>query len=320
MKSWKHEYKLELEANPNYFDGVPKIKHLQIFMIPEQSTAFALYLSDQLDFLDNSSFPTPEVAKNASNPEYHNLALLKSYYVGFNVHKKPFDDKRVRLAISKAIDRSIFPKILRRQEKPIYCFIPKGLSGYVPLDPPEFNPEAAKKLLAEAGYPEGKGFPHVEILYPSREDVRLVVEDVQDQLKRNLGIQAELTNQEFKVYMNSLHRDPPPIFTGNWGADFPDPETFAGVFVSHNANNHTLWTNPQYDQLVSLAEAEQDPKKRIELYEKADHLLCAQEAAVACIYGATENIMVKPWVHGLDVNRIDLSFFKDVSVDNNWRE
>ncbi len=319
LKYWKHEYKIELEANPLYLDGPPKIKYLQLFMVPEQATAYALYESDQLDYIDNRSFPTPEVANNCKSSEYKNLPLLKTDYIGFNVHKKPFDDPKVRLAFSLALDRNVFPKILRRQEKPVYSFIPEGLSGFVADRPPTFDPARAKKLLAEAGYPDGKGFPRVEILYPSREDSKLVVEEIQDQYKRNLGLHLELSNQEFKVYMNTLHRDPPPIFRANWGADFPDPETFASVFVSHNANNHTLWTNPEYDRLVTAAEGELDPAKRLEYYEKADHLLCSEEAAVACTYQATQNTLCKPWVHGVGPNRIDLLMLRGGSIDNNWK-
>ena len=318
LKYWKHEYKIELESNPAFMDGEPKLKHVQMFMVPEQATAFALYESGQLDFLDNRSFPTPEVTTHCKSPEYRNLPLLKTDYIGFNVKKKPFDDPRVRLAFSMAIDRSVFPKILRRQEKPVFNFIPEGLGGCVPDRPPTFDPLKARKLLAEAGYPEGKGFPNVQILYPSREDAKLIVEEIQDQYKRNLDLHLEITNQEFKVYMNTLHRDPPPIFRANWGADFPDPETFASVFVSHNANNHTLWTSPEYDRLVTAAEGEQDPEKRRRFYERADHLLCTEEAAVACTYQATQNTMCKPWIRNLEPNRIDLLMLKDATVDNTW--
>lgn len=314
LKRWQHEYKIELRANPLYFEGEPKIKRVQMFMVPEQATAFALYKCDQLDFIDNRSFPSSEISQLSSSPEYENLALLKTDYVGFNVKKKPFDDKRVRLAVSYALDRSVFAKILRRQESPAFNFIPEGLCGYKAVNPPSFDPAKARKFLAEAGYPGGKGFPAVQILYPSREDARLVVEEVQDQLKRYLNLQVEVVNQEFKVYMNALHRDPPPIFRANWGADFPDPETFASVFVSHNANNHTLWTNQQYDQLVQEAEAQQDIERRITLYQKADHLLCSEEAAVACIFSATENTMRKPWVRGVRANKLDLFYYQDAEI------
>jgi oligopeptide transport system substrate-binding protein len=318
LKTWQHEYKIELVPNQYFFEGPPKIKLVQMFMIPEQATAYALYENDQLDYVDNHSIPTPEVQHNFSNPEYLNIPLLKSYYIGFNVKKKPFDDKRIRLAISKAIDRTIFPKILRRQERPASTFLPEGFCGYTPKDPPGLDPTGAKKLLAEAGYPDAKGFPRVEIYYSSREDNKMIMEAVQDQLKQNLNLHVELQNQEFKVFMNSLYRDPPAIFFGNWGADYGDPETFGNVFASWNKNNHTLWTSPVYDQLIAKAEEEQDMKKRLTYYTEADHLLSSDEAAVATIFNATENILCKPWVHGVKMDNIDLLFIKDATVDNNW--
>lgn len=318
LKEWRHEYKIRLAANPTFFEGKPKVEFIDMFMVPEQATAFALYENDQLDYIDNRSFPTPEVAHHAEHPEYKNVALLKSNYVGFNVQKKPFDNEKVRLAISMSLDRSIFPKILRRKERPSFTFIPEGMNGYMPLDPPVYDPEAARRLLADAGYPGGKGFPPVQMLYPSREDSRLVMEAIQDQMKRNLNLDFQLTNQEFKVYMNALHRDPPPIFVANWGADFPDPETFASVFVTHNSNNHTLWTDPEYDDLVSRAEAEMDSAQRLKLYQQADNLLCSKKAAVAVTYNGTQNTMCKPWVKGVEPNRIDVMFLKNAQVNNAW--
>lgn len=318
LKEWRHEYKIRLAANPTFFEGKPRVEFIDMFMVPEQATAFALYENDQLDYIDNRSFPTPEVAHHAEHPEYKNVALLKSNYVGFNVQKKPFDNEKVRLAISMSLDRSIFPKILRRKERPSFTFIPEGMNGYRPLNPPVYDPEAARRLLADAGYPEGKGFPPVQMLYPSREDSRLVMEAIQDQMKRNLNLDFQLTNQEFKVYMNALHRDPPPIFVANWGADFPDPETFASVFVTHNSNNHTLWTDPEYDDLVSRAEAEMDSAQRLRLYQQADNLLCSKKAAVAVTYNGTQNTMCKPWVKGVEPNRIDVMFLKNAQVNNAW--
>lgn len=319
LKSWQHEYKMELAANPYFFEGAPKIKLVQMFMIPEQATAYALYENDQLDYVDNHSIPTPEVQHNLNNPEFLNIPLVKTYYVGFNVKKKPFDDKRIRRAISLSIDRTVFPKILRRQERPSATFIPEGFCGYTAKEPPHLDPIEAKKLLAEAGYPDGKGFPRVEIFYSTRDDNKMVMEAVQDQLKQNLGLHVELSNQEFKVFMNSLYRDPPAVFFGNWGADFGDPETFGNVFASYNGNNHTRWTSKEYDRLIEKAEEEQDMKKRLEFYQQADHLLCSDEAAVATVFNATENILCKPWVHGVVMDKIDLLFIKDATIDNNWR-
>lgn len=319
LHDWKHEYKIELVSNPLYVGGETKIKKIKMFMIPEQATAFALYENNQLDYIDNRSFPTPEVFKNRNSPEYSNFALLRNNYIGFNVLKKPFTDSRVRKAFSMAIDRTIFGKILRRSEKASYTWIPEGMPGYSRDSAIEFNPEKARQLLAEAGFPGGKGFPELAILYPSREDARLVMEAVQDQLKRNLGLNLGLTNMEWKVYLRTLRKDAPPVFRSSWGADFPDPETFANLFTSHNGNNDTEWKNPYYDKLIDRAEGEQDEKKRAALYQEADRIICKDQTIIAPTFLATQNIMVKPWVKGIAINALDLQFLKDAEIVNSWK-
>lgn len=314
LRSWEHEYKIELIANPYFFEGAPGVKKIKMFMVPEQATAFALYENDQLDFIDNRSFATADVYANKDSRQYHNYPLLRNNYIGFNVSKKPFDDRRVRRALSLSIDRSIFPKILRRGERPAASWIPPSLAGYDLDSGAPFDPAQGRRLLAESGYPGGIGFPAVSLLYPSREDTRLVVEAIQDQLKRNLNIHVELVNQEWKVYLSTLHRDAPPLFRSSWGADYPDPETFMNLFTSHNGNNYTGWKNSVYDGLIEKAGAEQNPEKRASMYRSADRLLCRQEVPIVCTYLSTQNIMVKPWVQGIAMNPLDLQFFKEVSV------
>ncbi len=314
LSTWKHEYKIELSANPLFFEGEPAIKRIKMFMVTEQSTAFALYENNEFDYVDNRSFSTPDVERCCRSPEYHNIALLRNNYIGFNTTKRPFDDRRVRLAVSMAVDRNIFPTILRRHERPSDSWIPPPLAGYASDSGPGYHPDIARRLLAEAGYPGGAGFPPVELLYPNREDTRLVVEQIQDQLKRVLGIKIVLTNQEWKVYLETLRRNPPAMFRNSWGADYPDPETFMNIFTSHNGNNDTRWSNATYDQLISKAKAESNQELRADLYRRADHLLCAQEAPIACTYLSSQNLMVKPWVHGIAFNALDLQFFKNAYI------
>jgi len=118
LAKWAHEYKIELTSNPLFFEGSQHLKAIKMFMIPEQSTAFALYENDQLDFVDNRSFSTPDVVRYKNSPQYQQLALLRGNYLGFNVQKKPFDNVLVRRAFTKALDRNVFPRILRRGERP----------------------------------------------------------------------------------------------------------------------------------------------------------------------------------------------------------
>lgn len=313
LAKWQHEYKIELIANEKFFEGPPKLKRIKMFMVPEASTAFALYENNELDFVDNRSFATPDVERYRKSPEYKNFPLLRAYYLAFNVSKKPFDDVRIRKAFAQAVDRRVFPKILRRGERPTASWIPPALGGD-PDSGMRFNPQEARRLLAEAGFPGGKGFPDTKILYPNREDVRLVVEATQDEIKRNLGVHVELVNQEWKVYLATTRKDPPQMFRESWGADFPDPETFMNLFTSYNGNNHTRWKSADYDKLIEAAEGEQDKAKRADLYRQADVMLCQKEVPIVPAFLATQNIMVKPWVKGIAINPLDFQFFKTVTV------
>jgi oligopeptide transport system substrate-binding protein len=314
LKHWQHEYKIELVANENFFEGAPKLKAIKMFMVPEQSTAFALYENDELDYIDNRSFSTPDVERFAHSPEYRSFPLLRENYLAFNVKKKPFDNVLVRQAVAMSIDKRVFPKILRRGERPSSSFIPPGLAGASVDAGLPFAPQKARELLRQAGYASGAQIPPVDMLYPNREDVRLVVEAIQDQLKQNLGLRLNLVNQEWKVYLATLRKDAPPIYRNSWGADFPDPETFMNLFTSYNGNNDTRWSSLEYDALIEEAQAQADSEKRAALYRKADFLLCSKACPIVPIFLATQNVMVKPWVKGIAVNPLDLQFFKSVVV------
>lgn len=119
---------------------------------------------------------------------------------------------------------------------------------------------------------------------------------------------------EWKVYLQTLNLDPPVMFRGTWGADFPDPETFGNLFTSSNGNNNTRWKNATYDRLIEEAEGEQDQQKRYRLYAQADQLLCVVEAPISPVFSATQNIMIKPWVKGIAMNPLDLQFFQNVEI------
>jgi oligopeptide transport system substrate-binding protein len=314
LSKWEHEYKIELVSNPRFYDGQSKLKKIKFFMIPEQSTAFALYENDELDYIDNRGFSTPDIDRLKTSPEYHNFALLRNAYLGFNVKRPPFNDARVRQAVSMSIDRTMFPRLLRRGERPSASWLLPSLLGWSKSSCVEYNPVRARQLLAQAGYPNGKGLPRIDFYHVQREDTKVLVEDIQDQLRRNLNMNLNLSAQEWKVYLETLHRDPPQMFSLSWGADYPDPETFMNIFASGSGNNNTGWANPVYDHLVAAAAAEQNRTRRGQLYAQADKLLCVDQAAIAPLYLATQNIMVKPWVKGMEFNALDIQFYKDVIV------
>jgi oligopeptide transport system substrate-binding protein len=152
-----------------------------------------------------------------------------------------------------AIDRSIFPKILHGGEEPATSWIPPGMLGHNSGIGLPYNPQEAKRLLKEAGYPEGKGLPPVTIGYNTDDDNKIVAEAIQGMWQRNLNVLVRLDNQEWKVYLSKLKNDPPNVFRLGWGADYPDPDNFMKLFTASSGNNNTRWRNARYDRLLDEA-------------------------------------------------------------------
>ena len=309
LDEWRHEYKLTLRPNPRYHAGPPSLEYVEMFVVNETTTALTLYETGDLEM---AGLPPEAIAAYRENPEYHTAPLLRGYYYGFNVEKPPFDDPRVRRAFSMAIDRSEFPKILKRGEIPASFWIPPGMPYHNPAIGLPFDPKSARRLLAEAGYPDGRGFPAVTAAFNTGPDNSLIAENLQAQWKRNLGLTVRLDNQEWKVYLKGLQTDPPPLFRLGWGADYPDPDNFMNLFTSTSGNNRTRWKSVRYDRLIAAAAAEPDPIRRQRAYDEAQRILLETNAAIMPLFIATQNWVIKPYVRGLRVNALELLYLKNV--------
>jgi oligopeptide transport system substrate-binding protein len=309
LSSWKHENEIELRANPNFFGGKPAIDKVTMFMVNEKTTALAMYEQGQLDFMDNHSIPTVEKPRLAKQPGHKLVPQLRGDYYGFAVERKPFDNPKVRKAFAMAIDRNVFPKILQGGEMPASSWIPPGMLGHNPKIGLPFNPAEARRLLREAGYPDGKGLPPVVLGYNTEEDHKLVAEAVQSLWQRNLGVIVKLENQEWKVYLKKLQNDPFPVFRAGWGADYPDPDNFMKLFTAASPLNYSRWKNPRYDQLLEKAARELDSKKRIQLYGDAQKLLTETDMPIVPLFWRAETTVLNPRFSGLEFNsmaRLDL--------------
>ncbi|MCZ6623742.1 MAG: peptide ABC transporter substrate-binding protein [Deltaproteobacteria bacterium] len=302
LSSWKHENEIQLTANPNFFLGKPAIEKVEMFMVKEKSTALAMYERDQFDFIDNHSIPIFEKKRLAKVPGFKQVPQLRGEYYGFATKRKPFDDVRVRKAFSLAIDRSVFPKILHGSELAATSWIPPGMMAHNSEIGLGFNPVEARRLLREAGYPDGKNFPEVTLSYNTEEDHKTVAEAVQGMWKRNLGVLVRIENQEWKVYLKKLQNDPPHIYRLGWGADYPDPDNFMKLFTSFSGNNNTQWKNPRYDQLLDLAAREFDKNKRIKLYNEAQKILCEIDVPIMPLFTRVETTVLNPRFTGLEYN------------------
>jgi oligopeptide transport system substrate-binding protein len=311
LASWRHEYKVVLRANDRYYGGRPKLNEVQMFVVGEGTTALSLYETGDLDMI---SLPPVAIPTYRRHPDYVHAPFLRGYYYGFNVKKKPFDDVRVRRAFALAVDRREFPVILKGGEIPVTSWIPPGMFGYQPKVGLPFDPVSARRLLSEAGYPEGRGFPKVDAVFNSSPENQMIAENLQEQWKRNLHVAVSLSNQDWKVYLKTLEVDPPPLFRLGWGADYPDPDNFMNLFTAASGNNHTRWTDPHYDALIAKAAVEPDRSSRQRLYDEAQRLLTEADVPIVPLFAAAQNRLIKPYVKGLKLNAMDILYLKNVSM------
>ncbi|MBI4596322.1 MAG: peptide ABC transporter substrate-binding protein [Candidatus Tectomicrobia bacterium] len=312
LRDWRHEYKVTLEPNPHYFEGKPLLKKVEMFVVEQPFTSLTLY---EMNEVDMTSLPPMDIMRYTKDPEYINYPLLSSFYFGFNVKKEPFTDVRIRKAFSMAMDRKEFPKILKGGEIPSSSWIPKGMFGYDPGLGLNYDPQGAKDLLSETGYPEGKGFPEVTLVFNSSPTNQLIAEKAQEQWKRNLGISAKLENMEWKVFLEKLNQDPPALYRLGWNADFPDPDNFMNLFLAQSGNNHTNWENPKYDELVVKAAEEIDHKIRLQMYQEAQRILCREDVPIMPLYTSAQNLLVKRRVKGFRPNAMDILYLKRLKLE-----
>ncbi|MFZ5862229.1 MAG: peptide ABC transporter substrate-binding protein [Nitrospirota bacterium] len=311
LDSWRHEYRLLLSANPTYYGGKPAIDRVAMYVVNERTTELTLYETGDLDY---AQLPPEAIPSFEGAPEHRRLPILRGYYAGFNVTKPPFTDARVRQAFALAIDREEFPNILRGGERAARGWVPPGMFGYEPDVGLPYDPDRARRLLAEAGFPEGRGLPPVEYVFNTGPVNTLIAENLQAQWKRNLNVDVRLDNVEWKVYLKRLEQDAPAIFRLGWGADYPDPDNFLALFTKDSGNNHTRWANAHYDALIADAASESDSNRRLTMYREAQRLLTEQDVPIIPLFTHVQNMLVKPWVRGLDVNAMEIMSLQGVSM------
>ena len=304
LKEWKHEDEIVMVKNPDYYDADKvDIDVVRSVIIVEASTSMALYEAGEIASFD--PVPTEDVDRIKADPvlskEYVNIPDVATYFYGFNNTKPPMDNPLVRKAFSAAINRqALIDFILKGGQRPATTFTCPGLFGHIA--PAEgvgigYDPEAAKKYLADAGYPGGEGLPEITLMFNTSEAHAQIAQAIQQMWKETLGVEVNLTNQEWAVYLSTIDEDAPQIFRLGWGADYADANNFVyEVFHSIDSPNRIKWSNAEFDRTVEQAAREFDPAKRYELYKRAEQILCEEEAAMAPIYYYAIQAMVKPYL------------------------
>lgn len=312
LKIWEHDKAIVIERNLSYYSKPAHIKNILAYMINESSTAISLFDAGRIDI--QNSLPTTELSILKNRKEYQSVSLLSIYYYGFNTKKPPLNNLDVRKAISMSIDRDEVVKLAGGGETPLTSWIPLGMFGYEPKRGIKFNPKEARRLLAKAGFGPKKKFPKLVIGFNTNENHKRIAENIQAQIKRNLGINLELKNEEWKVYLNSLRLHKYDIYRIGWLADFPDPDNFYNLLASYSENNYTNWGNKKFDKLVEAGVSETDRDKRKSIYSQANEILTEKDIPVIPIMSSVKHSLVSERVINYPRNSMNVVLFKEVSL------
>jgi len=316
LTEWVPKAHITMVKNPNYYDsGAVKLDKIIAYTIEDNITSLQMLEAGESDWMN--TIPITHIDKMKNKPEAHITPMMTTYYYRFNVKKKPLDDKRVRMALNLAVDKqTIVDYVTKAGQTPATTFVPPGIPGYNPPPGPEYNPEKARQLLAEAGYgPDGKKFPELQIIYNTSEGHKKIAETIQQMWMDELGIRVQLHNVEWKVYLKNLQALDYDIARAAWIADYTDPNTFLDMWVTDGGNNQTGWSSAKYDGLIESAASELDPVKRMEIMKEAEDLLINDEMPIMPIYFYVNTNLVKTYVKGMSFNLRDLHPLKYVWLE-----
>ena len=316
LKSWVINKSVEVEPNPYYWDAeTVKLKEIRFYPIPSEFSEERAYRDGQIHY--TYTMPPNMIDWYRKNDPKH-LRLdpyLGVYYYKFNLTKPPLDNPKLRQALSLAIDRKkIVENVTLGGQEPAYALSPPIEGLYQPPKIVHYDPEKARELLAEAGYPGGKGLPKIELLFNTQDTHKSIAETIQAMWKKELGIDGiSLLNQEWKVYQSTLHEMRYEIGRHAWIGDFVDPTTFLDMFRTGDSNNETGWSSPRYDQLLKDAARAPSMEERTKILLEAETILLT-ELPIIPIYWYTRTTLVHPSMRGWEPLLIDNHPYKHVDL------
>jgi oligopeptide transport system substrate-binding protein len=299
LKSWSPDEAIAVVKSPTYWDRARvRLNGIRFFPIDSVDAEERAFRAGQLHVTD--ALPVDRFEAYRRNaPQFLRVdPYLGTYFFRLNVRRPPLNDARIRRALSMAVDRrAIVGRVLGGEDVVAFSFTPDGIRGYVPPEGAPTDFAGARRLLAEAGFPGGRGMPALELLYNNSENHRAIAEAVQETWRRELGIEVQLANQEEKVVLADRRTGDYQIVRSAWIADYVDAGSFLDIWRGDNANNETGWSNPAYDALLDEAAQSADPPARNRLRSGAERLLL-EDAPVIPLYHYNHVYLIQPSVRG----------------------
>jgi oligopeptide transport system substrate-binding protein len=330
LKEWVHHSHLTMEKNPYYYEPVTGPDTLKFMLMDNNNAILAGFLNEEIDFFA-STVPVGEVQALLDSGKLKTAPNIGVFSPDFNNMEAPFNDERVRRAFSLAIDRNyIVNQITRAGQKPAGGFVPYGIfdaagvdsdfreigGNYYSIAEEDYqkNVAEAQRLIAEAGYPDGAGFPVIEYVYPNDDEFRAIAEALQDMWKTALGVRLTLSNQDWTTLLNNLYTGNFKIAHCKWIGDYNDPISFLEIFTTGNGNNTSHYTNAEFDSLVNSARYTTSAVERMKLMHEAEDILIGRDMATCPLFFESTTYMVSPRISGLYYDASQGFFFENVKI------
>ena len=326
MVEWSHNAYILTEKSETYYDyeklGPDTIKYT---LLDDNNAMLAAFNSGELNFIMN--FPTDEMANYLASGQITVAPYIGTYYVCFNTEDEVFSNPLVRQAFSLVIDRNyIVENVSQSGEVPATGYVPSGVYDAegangddfrtvggeyysVSADDYQANCDKARELLAEAGYPNGEGFPAVEYMYNTDDRHKAIAEALQNMWQTELGVTVNLSNQDWNVFLKSRKDGDFQIARNGWIADYNDPISFLDMWMTGGGNNDAQYSNEEYDSLIKEAKTTTDVKERMELLHKAEDKIIGEDNALAPLYFYTQKYMLADGIEGMYYCPLGYFFF-----------
>ena len=305
LKTWELNNKIVVEKNPHYYDAsIVQLNEIHYYPVSNVMTEDRMFRAGQLHL--TSTLPSQKCPIYIEeNPNLRIDPYMGTYFYRINTENEVLKDVKVRKALAYSIDRQLLvDKVTKCGQIPAYSFTPPGTNGYQPTTEIPFDPVLAKSLLDEAGFSEENPFPKLEILFNTNEDHRKLALAIQQMWQINLGIEVELVNQDWKVYLNREMIGDFQISRAGWIGDYEDPNTFLDLMRPNRGNNKTGWENMEYDALVQKANTINNQAERYELLYKAEEILI-ENMPVIPLYTYVRAYQLSPDVKGFNPHILD---------------
>ncbi|MCI0358403.1 MAG: peptide ABC transporter substrate-binding protein [Planctomycetaceae bacterium] len=285
--------RIRMVKNEHYWDAENvKLYVIDALAVKGATTSLNMFLDGQVDWSTQMPVSTIPTLKQDYAQQFRFGPELTTYFYRINITRSELSDKRVRRALAMAINKkSICENVSRAGESPATSLCPPGMAGYVGPPGAGYDVAQAQRLLAEAGYPGGRGLPTIEILYNTDDAHRTIAETIQQMWKENLGVDAELRGLEWGVYLDSQHTLDYDTCRAGWVADYSDPNTFLDMFVTGGDNNQTGWSNARYDELIRQAASESDAARRMSLFHEAETILLDEQPIIPIYFRVSKHLV-----------------------------